>query len=319
MGNWLTDKLRQYSSLDKQEQGLGDDAAEMAAGFIPGVGQAMALRDFERSRRDSDYLGMGLSAVSLIPGGHLVKGLRKGGNAARELIAGRKAIGAPTSQLDMAETLRKQGKTPQQQWDMTNETGKKAYVAPDGHAKFEIDDTPARIHQGFDTTALRDYNDTVPLSKILHHPELFEKYPHLRDVNVYGGVSKENKGNAAYYGKKASDPDDFELIENNARNDAEYMSNLLHEIEHGIQAFEGFSGGANYGAKLKKATANFQAMKGMAPGPSDLPRLERSAMTDYMHNMGEAESRAVEKRWVNDLRHKVPSAYDDVNMDQLYF
>jgi hypothetical protein len=51
-------------------------AAEMALGFVPGVGQAMAARDIERARRDNDPVGMGMAAASFIPVGKLINALR---------------------------------------------------------------------------------------------------------------------------------------------------------------------------------------------------------------------------------------------------
>ena len=78
----------QAASLDPQpDQGYGTMAAEMALGFVPGVGQAMAARDIERARRDNDPLGMGMAATSFVPFGKLINALR-----------GRKQMG-PVSEL----------------------------------------------------------------------------------------------------------------------------------------------------------------------------------------------------------------------------
>jgi hypothetical protein len=69
----------QAMSLDPQpNQGYGTMAAEMALGFVPGVGQAMAARDIERARRDNDPLGMALAGLSLLPLGKLIGSLRGG-------------------------------------------------------------------------------------------------------------------------------------------------------------------------------------------------------------------------------------------------
>jgi hypothetical protein len=61
-------------SLDPQEQSLAEIGGEFAAGLLPGVGQAMSARDFERSRRDDDKLGMALAAVGMLPFGRVIKG-----------------------------------------------------------------------------------------------------------------------------------------------------------------------------------------------------------------------------------------------------
>ena len=80
----------QAVSFDPQpDQGYGTMAAEMALGFVPGVGQAMAVRDIERARRDDDPLGMALAGLSLVPFGKMIGAMRGG-----------KQVG-PVSQLDV--------------------------------------------------------------------------------------------------------------------------------------------------------------------------------------------------------------------------
>lgn len=80
----------QFVSFDQQpDQGYGTMAAEMALGFVPGVGQAMAVRDIERARRDDDPLGMALAGLSLVPFGKMISAMRGG-----------KQVG-PVSQLDV--------------------------------------------------------------------------------------------------------------------------------------------------------------------------------------------------------------------------
>ena len=66
-------------SLDTPEnQDAVDVGNDIAIGFTPGLGTLQAGRDFERSRREGSKLGMGLSALGMIPffGGatKLVKG-----------------------------------------------------------------------------------------------------------------------------------------------------------------------------------------------------------------------------------------------------
>lgn len=317
---WLSKFLRDQTSLapasQQPEQSLGETAGDMAVGSLPVVGTAQALRDMYRNYQDRDWTGMGMSAASLIPGGKLLAGI---GGAKTALIAGLRAKNAPVAALKHAEEMKIARATPQQQWDETGAkfgTKDRSYVGPDGMPKFEINDTPARLHKDFDPTVIRDYNDPLPLAKILHHPELFERYPHLRDALVYGGVDAKHTGNAAYMKKLGVD--DFEMIENTARNPGEYMTNLLHEVQHGIQAHEGFSGGANYGDHVKQHLKRYRDQNGgISPGPSEMPMINRAAMKSYKHNMGEAESRAVERRWVNGKLEEVPSNYPDVDYDQL--
>ncbi len=85
--NSLRDRTRKFTALDTPEdQDLADIALDIGAGFVPVVGTAQAGRDFERARREGDALGMGLSALGMIPVvGGVTKGidkLRKGAKAA---------------------------------------------------------------------------------------------------------------------------------------------------------------------------------------------------------------------------------------------
>ena len=77
--------LSKFTSLDTpQSMTTAETAADIAAGFVPGLGTAQSARDFERARREGDKLGMGLSAVGMVPVlGGVVKPARK---AARSLV-----------------------------------------------------------------------------------------------------------------------------------------------------------------------------------------------------------------------------------------
>lgn len=84
--NSLRDRGRKMVALDNpQEQDMVDIGADIGAGFLPGVGQVQAGRDFERARRDGDKLGMGLAGFGMVPfvGGmsKVVGALRKGKKA----------------------------------------------------------------------------------------------------------------------------------------------------------------------------------------------------------------------------------------------
>lgn len=64
----LRRRVRNLVSLDTpQDQDFADVGTDLAIGFTPGLGQAQALRDFERSRRDRDALGMTLASAGMIP------------------------------------------------------------------------------------------------------------------------------------------------------------------------------------------------------------------------------------------------------------
>jgi hypothetical protein len=81
----LVNSMRKMFSLDTpKDMTTGETVADIAAGFVPGLGTAQAARDFERARREDDKLGMGLASVGMIP---VVGGVVKGGKAAAKSLA----------------------------------------------------------------------------------------------------------------------------------------------------------------------------------------------------------------------------------------
>ena len=82
----MTDQLREwgrkFGGLDQpKDLTLPELGADVAAGFVPGLGTAQALRDYERARREGDYLGMGLSAFGALP---VIGGIGKVANVGRK-------------------------------------------------------------------------------------------------------------------------------------------------------------------------------------------------------------------------------------------
>jgi hypothetical protein len=85
------DLKRRYErmvSLDQpQDSDAVDMAVEMGASIVPGVGQALAARDFERARRADDEAGMAMAAASAVPVGRLIGALKGFDPAMREIKA----------------------------------------------------------------------------------------------------------------------------------------------------------------------------------------------------------------------------------------
>ena len=80
----LTDTFKKMVSLDTpQDMTSGETVADIAAGFVPGVGTVQSARDFERARREGDKLGMGLAGVGMIP---VVGGMVKPGKIAAKSL-----------------------------------------------------------------------------------------------------------------------------------------------------------------------------------------------------------------------------------------
>lgn len=100
--------LSQFTSLDTpQNMSLGATVADIGMGFLPGVGTAQGMRDFERARRDDDMLGMALGGLSAFP---FVGGVVKAGKG-----IGKAAEGA----LDMSRAARMQ-RAREQGFDVDN-------------------------------------------------------------------------------------------------------------------------------------------------------------------------------------------------------
>jgi hypothetical protein len=85
------DLKRRYErmvSLDQpQDSDAVDMAVEMGASIVPGVGQALAARDFERARRTDDEAGMAMAAASAVPVGRLIGALKGFDPVMREIKA----------------------------------------------------------------------------------------------------------------------------------------------------------------------------------------------------------------------------------------
>jgi len=78
----LRNRARKFVSLDTpKDADLGDMAADIGAGFLPGIGTALSARDFERARREDDMLGMALSSLGVIP---VLGGVTRAANKARK-------------------------------------------------------------------------------------------------------------------------------------------------------------------------------------------------------------------------------------------
>ncbi len=111
MANPYIDELRRRAEIftaleNRDDADLADMGVDIAAGFLPGVGQALSARDFERARKEGDVLGMGLSTLGMIPvaGGiprTVMMAAKKGGKK------GKKAVGTVFDNItDYAEAQR---------------------------------------------------------------------------------------------------------------------------------------------------------------------------------------------------------------------
>ena len=135
----MNEGIKDFFSLDPQKNtSLKQTAIETGLGFVPGVGQALALRDLERARRAKDPVAAAAAAASLIPGGKLVDVAGK----ARKIF-----VPASKEASDIFKTMEKAGKTREEIWSATkNVPGGSVFRNPQtGELKQEIDDSAMKL------------------------------------------------------------------------------------------------------------------------------------------------------------------------------
>ena len=189
------------------------------------------------------------------------------------------------------------------------------FVGPDGKMRFEIPDNPqpkgnfpdvdaafkkefdALVERGYDNPAyaaqLRtpyQYSGPVgnpnneTIGSLIDHPELFAAYPDLANVPARMSGQPLGMREGAHYSFGPG-----ERISASGTSNADIMSVVLHELQHGVQEREGFAVGGN-----PDETSHFLAR--IAPGAS-----EQLAFPDpmllYRALMGETEARTVQSRY----------------------
>lgn len=128
-----------------------------------------------------------------------------------------------------------------------------AYRADDGQLRNEISDKGAYLkHQG----------DT--LGDILHHPELFDRYPELRDLPVKH-TDDANDPYAGYY--QAGDAFNDKHMSLNSATFNDPVKTVLHETQHAIQDIEGYP---DFVRAMKKGGTNHDDLYNYSEHPSEL-------------------------------------------------
>jgi hypothetical protein len=193
----------------------------------------------------------------------------------------------------------------------------------DGHWRDELSDQFAKMkdsgHANFgELHKASKSGSTVKLKDVLEHQDLYDAYPHLRDIEVVThGSSSNAKG--AYYPDKNKISIAADLTPEEAK------STLLHEITHDIQNYEGWNHGANSREEIQKYALQQQkimdqigdinAQMKVALNAGDMDKYHElmaareplnkqyiainpyeMGIKDYMNNAGEAEARLVQAR-----------------------
>jgi hypothetical protein len=202
-------------------QSAANLAAE-APGFKPVIPSSAVSPEIQQKGANQQAL------MGMIPTGvDDVAPLAVGGAKALGIFAGPMAKTVNKQMLSKAEDMLKAGAD---KLDVWKETG--WFKGADGKMRFEIDDSPSQFR------GLNPEPQETPIRAALQHKELYDAYPDL----IPAKVEEKTLGGriqGQYYGYE---PGDERIALSWSNKDPH--STLLHEIQHGIQAREGFSKGA---------------------------------------------------------------------------
>lgn len=206
----------------------------------------------------------------------------------------------PGMPVDAAKKLEKSGVAAP---EIFNQTG--WYHAPDGQWKWTLSDKGAELNKseflmytdsgGKEGVALRSSNYPRFLDQILTHPTLYQTYPHLKTANVDRMPDAEAvKGAVADY-----DPETNSVRIADMRPKEAVMSSLLHELQHGVQKYEGFGQG---GSAQLFYPPDVRAGKRPLTGAED-----DQAYDQYRRLAGETEARQVQKQFNTQNWNELPT------------
>lgn len=256
-GGLLFDDVKEaaggFFSLDPQENVSGaQQAAELALGFVPGVGQALAARDFERARRAGDKAGMALAAASLAPVGRF---LPDASVLKRDIFIGPKARTWNKAAAEEAAKLEKAGVNKEEIWQRTG-----TFRGLDKKWRQEISDQNMRLLNefGYEPRTLLDKitGNKTPGEQFGQFKNLIENKPltgAYPEISEYWAqirkLAKNEPENLQPYLGRFRTKDNFVFTQRQMPEDA--LDTLTHEYQHLAQKIEGFPGGTNLEAMMK--------------------------------------------------------------------
>jgi GGDEF domain-containing protein len=138
--------------------------------------------------------------------------------------------------------------------------------------KFEIDDSGSRIRP--------KYEDAKTVGEAIDHPALFAAYPALAKIPLELVPMGSNLGGRF-------DSEQGTIFINSLRSSWDVKRILLHELQHVIQAIEGFARGGSWKSKEMLEEARRLKIN---------PRSAKAMIKLYRHLGGEIEARSVEHR-----------------------
>ena len=215
------------------------------------------------------------------------------------------------------------------------------FTGMEGKPKFEIDDSKMQITK----MKTGGTNKEKYLSDLIEHNDLFENYPHLKDVKVAWRIDPKKPSTAISNNREWDESGKYvNTIRFNAKNYEELKDQIVHEVQHQIQVFEDFARGGHPSdinllsdidrKKLLELDEKFRKMwedpgygKGLIFGGNNVEgvpydskakemlnlwnerhELIKKKFENYQNLAGEIESRDAANRrtWPMDLRRTMP-------------
>ena len=219
--------------------------------FVPGGGVAQV---FQRKAYGEDpsafeYGMAALDVADVTPVGKILGTLQP----LSAIFVGPAARGAQNIKRRV-DKLMERGLGGQELWDAQANQSKRGYYDPyDGKFRMEIDPSGAQIKEekikglvGKTPFYRVSFSDSgkLKLDDVLDFPEFFEAYPQFKDITVkatpsLGGSNPLEKTLGMY------DPFEKTLYMSQKGDKEEFTSTLLHQLQHAVQAEEGFAAGGN--------------------------------------------------------------------------
>lgn len=214
---------------------------------------------------------------------------------------------AETADRSLLETAKKMWENKNSEEDILKQTG--WFKGKDGKWRFEIDDSKGTFN-------FEGLKETQKLSEVWDNKELYRAYPFLKDISVsVVDFGSNNHKSGEYSGNTNS----IRLSDQMTKQ--KFKETLAHEVQHAIQAYEGFDDGGNpfemkdylrekaqqYLASVNDKKFNDILQKGTIKDLYDYinnfiksefkaDTVEEASQKAYLRLHGEKEARATEKR-----------------------
>ncbi|MGM0583858.1 MAG: LPD23 domain-containing protein [Pseudomonadota bacterium] len=233
------------------------------------------------------------------------------------IFAGVRAVNADRAALEAAQRMARKGASRDEIWKRTG-----WFRGADGNWRFEIDDSAAKLRPGPVRDVAERSESTRPLADFLDHPGLVAAHGESEDLANMPVSLRPSAQMDLYYRDEPGVPSEW--VELSGADTEEARKGLLHELQHAVQAREGFAPGGNVelgsGAMVYdgRAAAAIEKEIGMVEEilerrAGDLPTDEMGSLVNrreallhrlhtnatlqgYRRTAGEVEARNVEAR-----------------------